>query len=29
VQEFEVTDNPYVQQFRSASLQGPMQPELA
>ena len=28
VQEFEVTDNPYVEQFRSASLQGPMQPEL-
>ncbi|MCY4055796.1 MAG: ATP-binding cassette domain-containing protein [Cyanobacteria bacterium MAG CAR4_bin_6] len=28
VQEFEATDNPYVRQFRSASLQGPMQPEL-
>lgn len=28
VQEFEVTDNPYVRQFRSASLRGPMQPEL-
>lgn len=28
VQGFEVTDNPYVRQFRSASLQGPMQPEL-
>ena len=27
VQGFEVTDNPYVQQFRSASLQGPMQLE--
>ncbi|CZB13313.1 ABC transporter ATP-binding protein [Candidatus Synechococcus spongiarum] len=28
VEGFEVTDNPYVRQFRSASLQGPMQPEL-
>ena len=27
VQGFETTDNPYVRQFRSASLQGPMQPE--
>ena len=27
VQQFEVTENPYVRQFRSASLQGPMQPE--
>ena len=27
VEGFEVTDNPYVRQFRSASLQGPMQPE--
>ena len=27
VQEFEATDNPYVRQFRSASLHGPMQPE--
>jgi len=28
VKEFEVTDNPYVRQFRSASLEGPMQPEV-
>ncbi len=28
VQGFEMTDNPYVRQFRSASLKGPMQPEL-
>ena len=28
VQGFEMTNNPYVHQFRSASLQGPMQPEV-